>query len=159
MIARAADFYGPETENSVANELVFEPLAKGKTASWLVDPSMPHSMTFTPDAARGVAMLAERESAWNRVWHLPTAPDPPTGREFIAMAAAEFGAAPKCRVLNRPVLRVAGWFNPLVRESYEMLYQSDSAYLFDSTKFAKEFGFAGTPYAEGIRITAGSYKG
>jgi nucleoside-diphosphate-sugar epimerase len=158
MIARAADFYGPETENSVAHGLVFEPLVKGKTASWLVDASVPHSMTFTPDAARGVAMLAERESAWNRVWHLPTAPDPPTGREFIAMAAAEFGAAPKCRVLNRPMLRVAGLFNQLVRESYEMLYQSDSPYLFDSTKFAKEFEFAGTPYAEGIRIAVDAYK-
>jgi predicted DNA-binding antitoxin AbrB/MazE fold protein len=119
---------------------------------------MPHSLTFTPDAARGVVMLAERESVWNQVWRLPTAPDPPTGREFIAMAAAEFGAAPKCRVLNWPILRVVGWFNPLVRESYEMLYQSDSPYLFDSTKFAKEFEFAGTPYAEGIRIAVDAYK-
>ena len=70
----------------------------------------------------------------------------------------EFGVAPKYRVLSRPMLRVAEWFNPLVRESYEMLYQSDSPYLFDSTKFAKEFGFTGTPYPEGIRIAADSYK-
>ncbi len=74
------------------------------------------------------------------------------------MAAQQFGVAPKCRVLTRPMLRVAGLFNPLVRESYEMLYQSDSAYLFDSTKFAREFGFGGTPYQEGIRIAAESYK-
>jgi hypothetical protein len=39
-----------------------------------------------------------------------------------------------------------------------MLYQSDSPYLFDSSKFAREFGFAGTPYADGIRATATSYK-
>jgi hypothetical protein len=39
-----------------------------------------------------------------------------------------------------------------------MLYQSDSSYLFDSSKFAREFGFAGTPYLEGIRIAADSYK-
>jgi nucleoside-diphosphate-sugar epimerase len=115
-------------------------------------------LTFTPDAARGVAMLADRESAWNQVWHLPTAPNPLTGREFIALAANEFGVAPKYRVLRRTVLRLAGWFNPQVRESYEMLYQSDSSYLFDSTKFATEFGFAGTPYPEGIRIAAQSYK-
>src|SRR6185437_6342579 len=49
------------------------------------------------------------------------------------MAAKEFGVPPKYRVLSRPMLRVAGWFNPLVRESYEMLYQSDSPYRFDST--------------------------
>jgi hypothetical protein len=56
------------------------------------------------------------------------------------------------------MLRLAGWFNPQIGESYEMLYQSDSPYLFDSSKFAKEFGFAGTPYAEGIRSTASSFK-
>ena len=56
------------------------------------------------------------------------------------------------------MLRVAGWFKPDIGESYEMLYQGDSSYVFDSTKFATEFGFAGTPYAEGIRITADSYK-
>jgi hypothetical protein len=39
-----------------------------------------------------------------------------------------------------------------------MLYQSDSPYLFDSTKFAREFGFAATSYKSGIRIAASSYK-
>jgi nucleoside-diphosphate-sugar epimerase len=159
MIARSADFYGPDTQNGVPNVLVFEPLAKRSKPSWLVNASVPHSLTFTPDAARGIAMLAERDSAWNQVWHLPTAPDPPTGKEFIARAAKEFGMPPRYRVLSRPMLRVAGWFNPLVRESYEMLYQNESPYLFDSTKFAREFGFAGTPYAEGIRVAAASYRG
>jgi len=157
MIARSADFYGPDTQNSVPNILVLEAFAKGRRASWMVNDAVPHSLTFIPDAARGVAMLAERESAWNQVWHLPTAPDPLTGREFITMAAKEFDVAPRYRVLSRPMLRVAGWFDPLVRESYEMLYQNDSPYLFDSTKFAKEFGVVGTPYPEGVRIAANSY--
>jgi len=160
MIARSADFYGPhaDSENGVPNILVFEAFAKRRMASWLVNDVVPHSLTFTPDAARGLEMLAGRESVWNQVWHLPTAPVPPTGKEFIEMAAKEFGVAPKYRVLNKPMLRVTGWINPLVRESYEMLYQSDFPYLFDSTKFAKEFGFGGTPYPEGIRIAAASYK-
>jgi nucleoside-diphosphate-sugar epimerase len=157
MIARSADFYGPKARNGVPNILVFEALAKGRKPSWLVDASVPHSLTFTPDAARGVAMLAEKDSAWNQVWHLPTAPNPPTGAEFVAMAAGEFGVAGKYRVLNRPMLRLAGLFNSDIRESYEMLYQSDAAYVFDSKKFAGEFGFSGTPYPEGIRITAASY--
>ncbi len=62
--------------------------------------------------------------------------------------------APRYRVLSRPMLRVAGWFDPVVAESYEMLYQSNAPYLFDSGKFSREFGFAGTPYADGIRTTA-----
>jgi nucleoside-diphosphate-sugar epimerase len=158
IIARSADFYGPNVQNGIPNVLVFESFAKGKKASCLVNDAVPHSFTFTPDAARGVAMLAERESAWNQVWHLPTAPHPPTGKEFVEMAAREFGVAPKYRVLSRPMLRVAGWFNPLVRESYEMLYQNDSPYVFDSTKFAREFGFGGTPYSQGVTATAVSYR-
>jgi len=158
MIARSADFYGPATPNGIANILVFEAFAKNATASWLVNADVPHSFTYIPDAVRGVVELSAKESAWNQVWHLPTAPDPPTGREFITMAAKEFGVASKFRVLSRPILRVVGLFDPNVRESYEMLYQSDSPYLFDSTKFANQFGFAGTPYAEGIHLAAQSYK-
>jgi nucleoside-diphosphate-sugar epimerase len=158
MIARSADFYGPDARNSVANRLVFEPFARKRKASWLVNDAVEHSFTYAPDAARSLLQLAERPPAWNQTWHVPTAPNPLTGREFVSLAAKEFGIAPRYRVLSRPMLRFAGWFDPLVAESYEMLYQSDSPYLFDSSKFAHEVGFAGTPYAEGIRATAAAFK-
>jgi nucleoside-diphosphate-sugar epimerase len=151
LIARSADFYGPRAANSVPNMLVLDAMAKGARASWLVNASVPHSLTFTPDAARGVATLAASDAAWNQVWHVPTAPDPPTGEEFVRLAAQAFGVEQKYRVLSRPMLKVAGWFTPVVRESYELLYQSEFPYVFDSTKFARAFGFSGTPYAEGIR--------
>src|ERR1035437_741341 len=158
MIARAADFYGPGALNSVANILIFEPFAKKQSASWLVNDSVAHSCTYTPDAARSLIQLSESASAWNQTWHVPTTPNPLTGKEFVALAAKGFGLPAKCRILNRPMLKVAGWFNSQIAESYEMLYQSDSPYLFDSSKFAREFGFAGTPYADGIRATAISYR-
>jgi nucleoside-diphosphate-sugar epimerase len=123
-----------------------------------VNDTVPHSFTYTPDAAQSLVQLTERATAWNQTWHIPTAPNPPTGKEFVTLAAKEFGVAPKYRVLSRPTLRVAGWFSAQTRESYEMLYQSDAPYLFDSSKFAREFGFSGTPYAEGIRTTAVSFK-
>ena len=158
MIARAADFYGPDTRNGVPNVLVFEPFARKQKASWLVNDSVPHSYTYTPDAAQSLVQLAERASAWNQTWHIPTTPNPPTGREFIALAAKEFGVAPKYRALSKPMIWLAGWLNPLVAESYEMLYQNDTPYLFDSSKFASQFDLAGTPYADGIRTTAASFK-
>lgn len=156
MIARSADFYGPGAQNAVPNLLIFEPFAKQRKASWLMNDSVPHSFTYTPDAAQSLVDLTERTSAWNQTWHVPTTPNPLTGKEFVALAAKEFGVAPRYRVLKRPMLRFAGWFDPLVAESHEMLYQSDAPYLFDSSKFAREFGFAGTPYADGIRKTAAS---
>src|SRR4029077_19825214 len=158
MIARAADFYGPDTQNAVPNLLVFQPFARKRKASWLVNDAVPPSFTYTPDAAQGLVQLAERESAWNQTWHVPTTPNPPTGKEFVALAAKEFGVAPRYRVLGSPTLWLAGWFDPLVAESYEMLYLIDAPYLLDSGKFGREFGFAGTPYADGIRATADSFK-
>ena len=114
--------------------------ARIRGRSWLVNDSLPHSYTYTLDAAQGLVTLAESPSAWNQTWHLPTTASPPTGREFIALAAKEMGVAPKYRVLNRPMVRVVGWFNPMVGEVYEMLYQNDSPYIFDSSKFAKPSG-------------------
>jgi nucleoside-diphosphate-sugar epimerase len=158
MIARSADFYGPDTQNAVPNLLVFQPFARQRKASWLVNDAVPHSFTYTPDAAQSLMQLAERPQAWNQTWHVPTTSNPLTGKEFIALAAKEFGIVPRHRVLSRPMLRIAGWFDPVVAESYEMLYQSDRPYFFDSSKFAREFGFAGTPYADGIRATAASFR-
>ena len=158
IIARAADFYGPQAKNGVANALVFDPMSKGQRPMCLVSDAAPHSYTYVPDAAQALLTLAENESAWNQTWHLPTSPSPLTGREFIVRAAEAMNKAPKYRILSRPMVRMAGWFNPTVGEVYEMLYQNDSPYIFDSSKYARAFAFTATPYANGIRATAESYR-
>jgi nucleoside-diphosphate-sugar epimerase len=158
MIARSADFYGPGAKNGIPNAMAFEPMSQRKTPMCLVSDALPHSYTYVPDAAQALLALAETDSAWNQVWHLPTAPNPLTGREFITAAAEAMSRPAKYRVLSHTMVKVFGWFNPIVGEVHEMLYQNASPYLFDSSKFAKAFGFGGTPYAEGIRATAASYQ-
>ena len=139
LIARSADFYGPHARTSIANILVFDNLAKHARPSWLVNDAVAHSFTFTPDAAHGLALLAANEAAWNRTWHLPTAPSPPTGKQFISIAAHAFGTEPRHRVLSRPMIGLASFVSSDVRETREMLYQYDSEYVFDSTKFCAGF--------------------
>jgi nucleoside-diphosphate-sugar epimerase len=158
LIARSADFYGQRVRTSSASLLVFDKFAESAKASWLVNDTVRHSWTFTPDAGKSLALLAESGSAWNQTWDVPTAPNPPTGKEFSEIAAKVFGVEPKYRVLSRPLIKVAGFFNSDIRETYEMLYQYDSEYLFDSTKFETTFNFAPTAYEEGIRKCAASYK-
>lgn len=159
MLARSADFYGPHARRtSVLNMLVLDRLAKGQAAYWLGNDAVPHSFTFTPDAARALVRLADAEAAWNQTWHLPTAPNPPDGRVFVALAAQALGAAPRHKVLGRAMAWIGGWFNPEVRESREMLYQYESAYLFDSRKFTGAFGVAATGYAQGVKLSAGAYR-
>ncbi len=157
MIARAADFYGPGAKTGVPNVLVFDPMSQGKTPMCLVSDVLPHSFTYVPDAAQALVTLAESDAAWNQVWHLPTAPRPLTSREFISTAAAAMGRPEKYRILSRRMVKIFGLFDPVVGEVHEMLYQNDGSYVFDSSKYARAFGFTGTPYAEGIRATAASY--
>jgi nucleoside-diphosphate-sugar epimerase len=159
LIARAADFYGPAAINSVANMLVFAKFALGRRAMWLVNDRVPHSFSYTPEAAQSLVRLAADEKAWNQTWHVPTAPNPPTGREFIAMAAGEFGVPPKRTVMGKPLLKLAGLFDANVRASYEMLYQNEFPYVFDSGKFNRAYNFTPLSYAEGIRLTAAACRG
>jgi nucleoside-diphosphate-sugar epimerase len=158
LIARSADFYGPRVRTGLPNKLVFDKFAKGKKAMWLVNDSAKHSFTFTADAARSLALLADAENAWNQTWHVPTALNASTGKEFIELAATEFGTEPKYRVLSRPIIRAAGWLDKSTGELYEMLYKYEFDYVFDSTKFMKAFRFEPTSYPEGGRTIVQAYR-
>jgi nucleoside-diphosphate-sugar epimerase len=158
MIARAADFYGPNARTGVANILVFDKFAKGGKASVMVTAALPHSYTYTPDAAKALVTLTRAKDPWNTTWHLPTAPDPPTGKQFVEMAARTFGVPPKYSILQPWMLRMVGLFDATVREIPEMLYQNAYPYHFDSSKFRKAFGVDATPYARGVEQTAASYR-
>jgi nucleoside-diphosphate-sugar epimerase len=158
IIARAADFYGPDTPLSFANVMVFDNLKKGKKAQWLINDNVKHSLTYTPDAGKATAILGNTERAYNQIWHLPTDRNALTGKEFIEKVAKEFGQSPRYMVLPRSMVRMVGLFNGIVRESVEMLYQNDSDYLFDSSKFEEAFDFKATSYGQGIIETVTSMR-
>lgn len=151
LIARSADFYGPGIKNSsVLTETVLDPLSKGKKASWMGSLKFKHSFTYTPDAGKATALLGNTESAYNQVWHLPTAEDPWTGKEWIDAIAGEMGVQARTQVATKPVVRMLGWFMPIMREMVEMMYQYDRNYVFNSDKFNRHFAMRPTPYPEGI---------
>ena len=158
IIARAADFYGPNTPLSFATVTVFQNLKKGKKAQWFLDADKKHSMTYTPDAGKATAILGNTISAYNQIWHLPTDKNVLTGKDFIKLAAKAFGVEPKYLVLKKWMIQMVGMFVPVVKESIEMLYQNEYDYLFDSTKFEKAFNFKPTSYQDGIAETVKSMK-
>lgn len=152
LIARSADFYGPSIEaSSLLTETVIKPLSRGKKANWIGSVDFKHSFTYTPDAGRATALLGNTEDAYNQVWHLPTAPRPMTGREWINAIAEELGTKPRYQEVSKTILRFIGIFVPFMRELPEMMYQYDRDYIFNSEKFEKRFSFKPTPYEEGIK--------
>ena len=154
LIARSADFYGPATQGkSVITEIVLKNFCQGKKANWLCSVDYKHSFTYTLDAGRATAVLGNTAEAYNQVWHLPTAPHPQTGQEWIEAIAQEMLVEPKIQVATKFIVKVMGLFINPMREMYEMLYQYDRDYVFDSSKFENHFNIKPTPYAEGIKNT------
>ena len=160
IIARSADLYGPyATKTSVPYILVFDKLLHGKKAQWMIDPNRLHSFTYTIDAAKGMVLLAGHDECFNQKWHLPTCNPPIDGKTFIELASKELGTAPDYTVLKKWMVKMTGVFNKTVNESYEMLYQSEFDYIFDSTKFNNFFNFDPKPYSAGIYETIEFLKG
>ena len=154
LIARCADFYGPDNlQNSILNETIIKNLAAGKSALWLGNPSCKHSFTYVPDAAEATALLGNSDEAYGQAWHLPTADNPPTGREWAEMVAGELGVNARIKPLPLWALKFAGIFNSGLRELPEMSYQYTQDYIFDSSKFQNAFGVKPTSYADGIKET------
>lgn len=152
LIARSADFYGPGIENnSILIETVFKPLSEGKKANWLGAADKKHSFTYVPDAAAATALLGNSEEVWNEIWHLPTAARPLTGHEWVQEIAEELGVKPAYRVVSKWMVRLMGFFMPVMKETVEMMYQYEQDYVFDSSKFGKHFDFKPTTYSKGIK--------
>ena len=158
LIARAPDFYGPTGTLGFVNFMVFDNHAKGKSAQWLMDENVKHTYIYTPDAAKATAMLGMTSDAFNQVWHLPSDRNVISGKEMIELSANAFGVKPNYITLKKWMIQMYGWMDSNVKESVEMLYQYDSDYLFDSSKFEKRFGFTPTTYKVGIESIAKSYK-
>lgn len=159
LIARSADFYGPGLQPaSILSEAVIKPLSSGKRAMWTGPLGCKHSFTYTPDAGRATALLGNTPDAWNQVWHLPTAPNPYTGKEWIEIIAQELGKEPKYFSVPKWMMKLSGLFVPLMKELEEMMYQYDRDYVFDSSKFEKHFRILPTPYRDGIKEAVRDYK-
>ena len=160
LIARSADFYGPGIGTSMLQETVFKNLQKDKAAQWLGGVNFKHSFTFTPDAAQATAMLGNTPNAYNQVWHLPTHSDTLTGKEWTELFAHQMNKKAKVSPIPKFMLKILGWFIPILGEFYEMTYQYEQPYFFDSSKFMKRVPeFKITGYQEGVQqIVAQAYQ-
>lgn len=149
LIARAPDFLG--THNSVITELTLKNLKKGKRAMWPGRLDKIHNYTFTPDAARAVAILGNTTDAYNQTWHIPADPTPYTGEDWLKQSANLLGVKPKVRVMKSGMMGFLGIFIPVLKEMKEMNYQYERDYLFDSSKFNSRFNFKPTPALEALQ--------
>ncbi len=151
LIARAPDFYGPNNDKSMLMISVHDNFKSGKKANWLGKIDCKHSFIYTPDIGKATAELGNSNTAYNQVWHLPTAPDPLTGKEWIDVFAREMNIKnPKYQIAGETMAQIMGLFNPIMKELSEMIYQFDRDFIFKSDKYEHYFNTQPTSYANGV---------
>jgi len=148
-IARAPDFYGAENLNSFLDLMVLSKFAKQQRAQWIGKADKLHNFIYVPDAGKAVYLLGQDQESDNQIWHLPTTA-PITGKAFIELTAAIFGAPAKYSSINKWMLRLVGLFDKLTMGTVEMYYQYDHDYHFNSDKFEKAFSFKPVSYRYGL---------
>ena len=151
LVARAADFYGPDASNSFINELVIKRMKAGKSPQWLYSGDKKHSFTYIPDAGIATAFLALQEDSWNQSWHLPTDDSFPSGNEITAILNKQLGTNLKLQVMPSWLIILLGFFMSVMKEIQELKYQTASDYCFHSSKIEKAYGIKPTPIEEGLK--------
>ncbi len=156
-IGRASDFFGAGVTESTLGERVFANAVAGKRADFIGNPDLPHTYSYVPDIAAGLATLGSDERAVGGVWHLP-GPETVTTRQLLELVAADVGHPVGVRSVPKLVVRALGLFNPMMRELAEMSYEFDQPFVLDTTKYQTTFGTAGTPLATAIGATVAWYQ-
>ncbi len=156
-IGRASDYFGPRGLSSAMGAVVFYPALAGKTARLLGDPDLPHTYSYVPDIAKGLAILGERDEALGQAWHLPVAETLST-RRFVEMIYESAGTRPRISGTPKVILRLVGLGNRNVSEMVEMLYEFEEPFVVDDRRFEAAFGDHSTPVAEAIATTVDWFR-
>jgi nucleoside-diphosphate-sugar epimerase len=157
-IGRASDFFGAGVTESSLGERVFANALSGRRADFVGNPDLPHTYSYVPDIAAGLATLGTDERAVGGVWHLP-GPETITTRQLFDLLAGDVGHPVGVRTLPKLAVRALGLFNPMMRELAEMAYEFDEPFILDTAKYESTFGTAGTPLATAIAATVAWYRG
>jgi nucleoside-diphosphate-sugar epimerase len=156
-IGRASDFFGPGVTESTLGKQVFAKAVTGKRADFIGNPDLPHTYSYVPDIAAGLATLGTDARAVGQVWHLP-GPDTGTTRTILQLVADEVGHPVGIRTVPKLLVRALGLVSPMMRGLAEMSYEFDEPFILDTTKFRTTFGAGGTPLATAVADTVAWYR-
>jgi nucleoside-diphosphate-sugar epimerase len=152
-IGRASDYFGPGGVKTVNGPVIFANALKGRTARWIGPLDVPHTVSYLPDIASGLAVLGEHPQADGQAWHLPAA-EPVTGRQFLELVFAQLDRPARIAGVGRLTQRILGVVNPALRELGETWYQRDRPFILDAGKFQRTFDpLVPTPHRQAVADT------
>jgi len=151
VIAKSADFYGPNINTSVLGDRFFDFIQTKNTVEIFGNQEKKHNYTYVLDIAPALEKLISSDQ--EGVFHLPTN-IAKTGEEFASILEKITHKNLKLTSLRQSTVFWLGFFIPILGELYEMMYQSENEYDFDSSKILKIFpDLKVTRYEEGFKTT------
>ena len=136
---KAADFIGPRIYKGVFGTDFLEKLSTGQRVVLFGKAKLPHTFTYIRDFAKAMANVGTAADAFGQIWHAPNAPALNL-LKWTHLFETEFNQQAQVWVLPKSVVWVAGLFNPLIREFYELSYQFEHPYLVNHDKYVARFG-------------------
>lgn len=145
-IGRAADFFGPRVRNSALGQNIFPGAVANQPVLMLGNIDLPHSYSYMPDIARGLATLGERDEALGREWLLPVAPVTTT-RAICDAIGVQLGYPLQIvTVASVHEAQELGAFDAVFAQEYaELFYQYHEPQIVDSRAIEQAFGLRATP--------------
>jgi nucleoside-diphosphate-sugar epimerase len=132
-------------------EMALPAMRAGKTAWMPASLDVPHTYTYTGDAAHTLVTLARDPRAWGRAWHTPSVPAM-TARQLLTRVAELAGmGTPSLKVYPKAAVYAAGLWDKFAKEFREVRYQHDRPFVMDSSRVTNEFGLTATPLDDSIR--------
>ena len=149
-IGRGSNFFGPD--DRTVTDIAIRPALLGKSINLLGRLDQPHSFTYAPDFGKLLATLGTRDDALGQIWFTPS-PAPVMQNELVKIMEAELGKPVKVMAAGKSMMSFLGLFNPMMRETVEMMYEWTQPFTMDSSKAEKAFGWNGTSLQQAIQET------
>ncbi|MES2261238.1 MAG: NAD-dependent epimerase/dehydratase family protein [Pseudomonadota bacterium] len=165
---QASQYFGPGAgAQSVFGDWFIDPALQGKPVRFVGDPSLRHAWAYAPDIGRAMSLLALTQDArlLDRHWILPHVTQLPANdlsqllfRELDRQGVLPGASARKASAVPGWLLKVLGWFNPVIKARQEMLYQFQAPFEASGAQFAQATGFIPAALDEAVAATVGYWK-
>ena len=158
LIARSADFYGPNAKNSILYISILKKMLQGKKPQSLSNGNIAHTYAYLADNAKAILELSLRNDCYGEIWHLPVS-NLTTLDQVVKIFNQVLKKEYKLQVMPKFMINILSRFIPMIKEVKEMQYQFDNEYKMSHQKFMTQFpDFEITPIEKGLTEMANYFK-
>jgi nucleoside-diphosphate-sugar epimerase len=156
-VVKASDFIGPRIFKGIFGTDFLDKLYNNKSIQLFGKIKLPHTFTYINDFANALVHVGNATDTFGQIWHVPNAPAIGLDK-WVQLFEAETGKKAKVTTVPKGIIWVAGLFNSLIKEFYELAYQYEYPYLVSHDKYVNRFGNHSTDAQRIVKATVQWYQ-